>query len=117
MSYDAQTAAIFGRRGGQARTKAQKDQLASVHRGRRGVRVNDPGVGRRQLGILLASVAASVREPIRGVVSIRVLAAWCGVNDRTVRRWLNGTDIPQAHAVARLKAWIVRAPRLRNPAD
>jgi hypothetical protein len=83
--------------------------LKALHSKRRGVRVNDPGMTPHQLTGLLSDVAGLLawrHEP--GVVSMRALAAAVGVSDRTVRRWLDGIDIPDARSVRRIERWVMR---------
>ena len=82
--------------------------LRRLHAGRRGVRVNDEGVSRRERETVLAKVLAAVREPVRGVSSRRVVAAWCRVDPHTVCRWLSGEDWPPASQIERLKQWLRR---------
>lgn len=67
---------------------------------------NDTGVTARELSSTLADVQRLVRNPEKGRRSIRVLAQYCRVSDRTVRRWLDGTDQPPSTAVQRLQSWI-----------
>ena len=55
---------------------------------------------------LLADLMTAVREPQRGVRSIRRLAEHCGVSDRTARRWLDGTDWPDSSKVRRMQSWL-----------
>lgn len=91
--------------------------LAALHASRRGQRKNDPGMTAHQLGGLLADVAGLVRtQPEPGSVSFRALAAHCKVSDRTVRRWIGGTDWPNAAMTRRLETWIARARKADRPA-
>jgi hypothetical protein len=84
-----------------ARSKAQKTQLESVWASRRGVPVNDPGVSTGELRSLTAAVLATFAVRTRNA-----LAKHCGVDQRTVRRWLNGTRTPPANAVISLRQWL-----------
>jgi hypothetical protein len=80
--------------------------LAALHAARRGQRVQQPGLSAHQLALLIRRVAASVAEPQWGRVSKRVLATHCQVSEKTVRRWLEGTDWPSETSVERLQIWI-----------
>lgn len=42
----------------------------------------------------------------RGVISFRAIAAAVGVDDRTVRRWMSGEDVPSTDSAALAKAWL-----------
>jgi len=51
----------------------------------------------------------------RGVVSLRVIAAAVGADERTVRRWLDSTDRPAVATQALVATWCdLHAPR-RKP--
>lgn len=102
MPFSTDTASAAGRRGGSRRSNAQAKALEVLHASRRGVRVHPEGDQSR----VLSAVAEAVRRPVRGIRSVRVLAAHLGVSDRTVRRWLSGEDWPPAEALARMRAWI-----------
>lgn len=54
---------------------------------------------------LIAAVVERLASPVRGSVSRRALARWCGVDDRTVRRWLVGINPTAAH-VRRIRSWL-----------
>lgn len=87
-------------------SKNRKAALAALHALRKGRRVNKPGLTEHQLNALLSDVQATVREPKRGVRSIRQLAHTAGVADKTVRRWLNGRCWPAAKHVNVLRLWV-----------
>lgn len=97
-----------GRLGGSvtaAQSPAKAAALAALHAARRGQRRTTAGAARER-EVTLADLAAAIREPVRGVASIRVVAAYCGVSDRTVRRWLTGEDWPPATQIRRLRGWL-----------
>lgn len=94
--------------GGRARTGAKLSALAALHAARRGVRVNKPGITEHELHGLLADVQELVREPDRSGRSMRGLSRYCGVDIRTVLRWLDGTDWPPSPRVAKMRAWARR---------
>lgn len=76
-----------------------------------------PAVLLEQVRTLLATRHTGTR-PVRGVrVSACGLAAWCGVSDRAVRRWLSGEDCPPRDAVRRIRTWARRAARGEGSAD
>lgn len=39
-------------------------------------------------------------------ISVRALAAAVGVNERTVRRWLSGEDMPPADRLLAVQSWV-----------
>lgn len=97
-----------GRLGGSvtaAQSPAKAAALAALHAACRGQRRTTAGAARER-EVTLADLAAAIREPVRGVASIRVVAAYCGVSDRTVRRWLTGEDWPPASQIRRMRAWL-----------
>lgn len=56
---------------------------------------------------LRAAIAAILPDaPRHGRLSRRALARYLGVSDRTVRRWLDGTDYPSAEYLPGLRAWL-----------
>lgn len=103
--FTTSTAVTAGRLGGRRMTDAKRRALSRLHDSRRGkrVRTDDP---RRQT--VLEAVRAAVAEPVRGQVSIRALASVLRVSDRTVRRWLDGTDWPDSRAIRGMAAWVRR---------
>lgn len=95
-------------KGGRSRSKAKLAAVRALHAKRRGVRVH-PDTRERET--VLGELAAAVRVPRPGVVSIRQAARSCSVTDRTIRRWLTGEDWPPAIALRRLAAWLRRVAR------
>lgn len=88
-------------------SRAKARALSLLHASRRGVRQH-PDTRERQT--VLADVLALLRTPQRGVVSIRALADYCRVSDRTVRRWLSGEDWPPATQVRAMAEWVRSKP-------
>ena len=101
--FTESTAASAGARGGAKMTQAKRKALAALHDSRRGVRLAPPSRARSRI---VAAVRQAVGEPERGVRSVRVLAAWCQVSDRTVRRWLSGEDWPPIEQVHAMDQWL-----------
>lgn len=93
-----------GRKGGLVRSAAKNRALKSLHASRRGVRQHTGS--ERDRATVLGDLAAVLREPVRGVRSIRVLADHLRVSDRTVRRWLTGEDWPPPTQLRRIKSWL-----------
>lgn len=56
---------------------------------------------------LLDRLRERLDRRVWGKVSCRVLADWCGVSDRTVRRWLSGQHLPEARQTMRISSWLV----------
>lgn len=88
-----------------AESPAKARALRALHARRRGLRTNSPGLTEHALRGLLSDVMTSIR-PARPGQSIRALAGHCHVSDRTVRRWLDGTDWPDALGVRRMQSWL-----------
>jgi len=69
----------------------------------KGKRRNEPGSDwarvRKRLERLLRDPQRKATEGLPGR-SRAGLAAWLGVSDRAVRRWLSGEDMPSAESVA-----------------
>jgi len=82
--------------------------LRALHKSRRGKRVNDTG---RERANVLSIIGSLVREPVRGVRSIRCAARGAGVSDRTVRRWLAGQHWPARQHLRALMSWARCAAR------
>lgn len=80
----------------------QRKALKALHSARRGRRVHPDS---RERETVLAEVASALRYPLSGIRSIRVLAAYCRVHERTVRRWLSGEHWPPETAVRRMAQW------------
>ncbi len=98
----------FGAKGGSvtaAQSTAKAAALRALHASRRGKRQH-PDTRERET--VLGEALALLRTPMRGVVSIRVLAEHCRVSDRTVRRWLSGEDWPPPTALRRIAEWARR---------
>lgn len=99
---------IAGRLGGSvtaAESPAKAAALAALHAALRGRRRSSAATGRER-EVTLAELASAIREPVRGVASLRVVAEYCGVSDRTVRRWLAGEDWPPASQIRRIRSWL-----------
>lgn len=93
--------------GGRSRSARKLAALRVIHARRRGRRVHTPGMAAGDLARLMARVAAIIRErPERGRTSVRALADYIGVSDRTVRRWIDGVDWPRAGPVRSIMRWI-----------
>lgn len=101
--FTSTSAASAASRGGLSKSPAKLAALSRLHAARRGRRQS---ASSRERDTVLAEVLAAAREPERGVRSIRVVAAWCRVSDRTVRRWLTGEDWPPAQQVRRMRQWL-----------
>jgi transcriptional regulator with XRE-family HTH domain len=96
----------YGAKGGSitaAQSKAKAKALRKLHASRRGKHVN-PDTRERE--IVLSEIASKIRKPVWGVASASVVARFCGVDPRTVRRWLSGKHWPDAGAIRRLQAWL-----------
>lgn len=89
-------------RGGSARTPAKMRALRKLHEERRGMRLH---ADTRERASVLAEVQALIRKPVPGVTSLRAVARHCGVDPRTVGRWLSGEDWPPATQVRRMRGW------------
>lgn len=94
--------AAAGRKGGSQRTERKLAALKALHESRRGKRLSGASAARDDV---LARARDVLRDPVPGR-SARALAAWCGVSDMTVRRWLAGDDWPGMDKVERVKSWI-----------
>lgn len=105
--FSTDTAAAAGARGGSRMTEAKQNALAALHAGRKGVRQARQADSRDRV---LEAVRAAVCEPVRGLRSVRVVAAWCHVSDRTVRRWLSGEDWPPIEQVHAMEHWLRSLP-------
>jgi hypothetical protein len=95
-----------GRLGGAvtaAESPKKAKALRDLHASRRGVR-HRPDTRDRET--VLTDVIAALRNPMRGVRSIRAVAAHCRVSDRTVRRWLSGEDWPPPTQIRRMQQWL-----------
>lgn len=93
--------AAAGRKGGSQRTSAKLAALRALHSARRGKRLSGASAARDDV---LARARHVLRDPVPGR-SARALAAWCGVSDTTVRRWLAGADWPAMAQVKKIEAW------------
>lgn len=96
---------VAGRRGGLAKTPAKMAALMRLHESRRGRRVNVTS------GNLREKTLSDLREILNkhrrnGVISIRVLADFVGVDDRTIRRWLNGSQWPDTSSLQAIASWV-----------
>lgn len=90
-----------------AASAAKAAALRRLHRRRRGQPINKPGaLTDQQYRGLLADILTRLRHIERGRISRRALAAHCAVHERTVRRWLDGTDQAGAQSVQRLRSWL-----------
>jgi hypothetical protein len=94
------------RKGGRANTPKKRAALKKLHSARRGVRTNKLGISEHEYRGLLADLTALLREPVRGRISIRVLAHHCRVDDKSVRRWLDGTCWPTSVTIRKIQAWM-----------
>ena len=94
--------ALAGRKGGSRRTERKLAALKALHKLRRGKRLSGASAKRDNV---LARARDVLRDPVPGR-SARALAAWCGVSDMTVRRWLAGDDWPGMDKVSRIAAWV-----------
>jgi hypothetical protein len=83
----------------------------------KGKRRNVPGCTAESLsalrlkvgGVLEADSGSAIRrDPLAW--SRKSLAAWLGVSDRTLRRWLAGEDFPPAGHVTKLRVWLRTSP-------
>jgi len=88
-----------------AESEAKAAALRALHRARRGVRLH---ADTREREVVLAALAAAVREPKWGVCSVRQAALHVGVSARTVHRWLSGEDWPPQSALRALERWLRR---------
>jgi hypothetical protein len=106
--------ALAGRKGGSRRTAAKLAALHALHKRRRGKRLSGASAARDDV---LARARDVLRDPVPGR-SARALAAWCGVSDMTVRRWLAGDDWPGMDKVSRIAAWVASVSKtLPHPHD
>jgi hypothetical protein len=94
--------ALAGRKGGSRRTERKLAALHALHASRRGKRLSRASAARDDV---LARARDVLRDPVPGR-SARALAAWCGVSDMTVRRWLAGDDWPGMEQVKRIAVWV-----------
>lgn len=97
--------AAIGRKGGSATTAtspAKAQALRTLHAARRGVRIHADDPNRQQV---LDAVRSALSRPVRGHRSIRALAAYLGVSDPTVRRWLAGVDWPNSLHIRSMRTW------------
>lgn len=94
--------ALAGRKGGSRRSDAKLAALHALHASRRGKRLSGASAKRDDV---LARARDVLRDPVPGR-SARALAAWCGVSDMTVRRWLSGDDWPAIEQVKKIEAWL-----------
>lgn len=67
----------------------------------------------RERDAVLSDLHTALQAPKPGVCSARACAAAVGVDSRTVRRWLAGTDWPTPAALARISGWLAQLPAER----
>lgn len=65
----------------------------------------------RERDIVLSDLHTALQQPIRGICSARACALAIGVDQRTVRRWLAGTDWSSPAALGAIKSWIAQLPQ------
>lgn len=108
MPFNERNAAARGSSGGRRHSQAKRKALAALHASRRGVRVHHQAA---DLGAVLARLEARITPPEPGLRSVRVVAQFCGVSDRTVRRWLSGEDLPAPAALEQVRRWLADTER------
>lgn len=98
--------ADFGRLGGRVKSRRKAAALRALHASRRGKRVHPDTRGRETI---LADLHQQVTPPQPEIASIRVVARYCRVDARTVRRWMSGEDWPAETHLSRLAQWLRRS--------
>ena len=96
----------IGKKGGSwsgAQSPRKAAALEALFARRRGKRVNDPG----RLIEIMQIVERVTRVQLQpGRISLRALANYIGVSDRTIRRWLSGHDWPDFENVRKIRRWL-----------
>lgn len=89
-----------------AESPAKAKALKALHAKRRGVRIHPDTRERRTTIGELATLLNERHEP--GKISIRAVAEFCRVSDRTVRRWLAEKHFPSPPKVRRMQQFLER---------
>ena len=100
MPFTQESASSAGKKGGSARTFAQKKALRDLHRARKGRRVRVQCIGREDV------MAAALQWTTEHRGSTERLAAWCQVSERTLRRWLRGQMWATPDQVTLVNRWL-----------
>lgn len=84
-------------------SRAKAKALTALHKSRRGRRIN--GKPSRRRDTILAALHQAVLSPEPGRSRYGV-AAYVGVSEKTIRRWLSGEDWPTEAALLKIQGWL-----------